>query len=263
MWYRFFYEKVISMYEKACRFFEEFTSQYQIEDDFYEVFTYSRKYIHSKTVVEYMNHLVKGKFQKDHDIQLAKTIAIFHDLGRFTQLEKYHSYNDTITHFDHAKESIRILKEANWFRKNQISKEEESILCCAIYFHNKWQIPSSVQEPWMTYSKLIRDADKLAILSVKEKQPIEKSPISEKVWQSFQNNELVQNKDKKTPTDFIIGTLSFLYDIHYEKSKKLIQEEKMMENWLQRVEGKIPPKQMEEIQKIIKEALEKRKENVR
>ena len=108
------------MYIMAKKFFEEFVSKYNIKEG-NVTNTYYYKYRHTYDVVNMMEKITYNLNEEEKDI--LKTIAIFHDLGRFVQLEKYKAYDDIKSNFDHALESVKVLEENNFFKNNNIKED--------------------------------------------------------------------------------------------------------------------------------------------
>ena len=148
------------MYIMAKKFFEEFVSKYNIKEGNITN-TYYYKYRHTYDVVNMMEKISSDLSEEEKDI--LKTIAIFHDLGRFVQLERYSVYDDVESHFDHALESVKVLEENNFFENNNIEENLKKKMCEAIYYHNKLSITGCSKDA-LEYARYIRDADKLGVL---------------------------------------------------------------------------------------------------
>lgn len=104
----------------------------------------------------------KLNFSKE-DIELATLIGLLHDLGRFEQFRRYHSYVDRET-MDHADYSVVELFDKGLISKFTRRKEDYYIIKFAIKNHNKYQIPDCNDERMFRHANLIRDIDKMDIL---------------------------------------------------------------------------------------------------
>lgn len=249
------------MYEKAINFFEEFVKKFDLKKDQEKIESYSHKYHHTYRVVEKTQELCDLLNLKKEDIEIAKTIAIFHDLGRFNQLKKTKQYNDIKSNFDHAKESTIILKESNWFQNEFITKEMEEIILFAVFNHNKYEIAPTKNEKNLFFAKLIRDADKLVIMAEINENLINSS-ISKEVLKEFQNEKLINRKNIQTSLDSFLGILSFPFDLNFKESIiKLEQDDILKPYWLC-LEKNIDSVLLEELKEIVKKYLEKRKKEV-
>lgn len=93
------------MYTNAKDFFEKFTKKYNIQNEPTEVETFAYKYYHTYRVVKKMEEILAKLNLTEREEEIAKTLAIFHDLGRFVQLEK-------TKHYDILKQNLTMPKKA-------------------------------------------------------------------------------------------------------------------------------------------------------
>ena len=237
------------MEQNAISFFEEFCKFFKIKKEFDMKMTYSHKYYHTYRVLKWMKNIIKKLNLSDNEKELAKTVAIFHDLGRFTQLTRYSKYNDIKTRFDHGKESIDILKQNNWFTQNNIKLKEEKAICFAIYNHNKLKIEKTEDHLSLLLAKLIRDADKLAIIeecyqfdSFGENKSY--GNLSPCIKRQFIKHHLLNAKDINTKEDEICYYIAYIFDLNFKVSLKLIKEKYLLEPYFTLL-GQTSSKQIE------------------
>ena len=219
------------MFESAKSFFETFSHDYLAKEK--DKYLFQVKYNHTYQVVEYTKELVESLGWDSKKQELAFTIAIFHDLGRFVQAKQFKRFHDAQDSFDHAKESVQILKRQDWFFQNNISKEDEDIICFAIYHHNKLSLPEE-ETPRMEAAKLIRDTDKLANLkSVSCTHDVETNPAEKKILpenlELYFRNQCIPKKNQVSALDHVLLQICFLYDFNYKESVRLCMEEHLFE----------------------------------
>ena len=101
------------------------------------------------------------------NIELAKLIALLHDIGRFEQVKQTNDFLDS-NNFDHANYGVKVLFEDKLIRKFIENNEYDNIIKKAIYNHNKYKIEENLNDAELLHSKIIRDADKLDNFRVKE-----------------------------------------------------------------------------------------------
>lgn len=172
---------------------------------------------------------------------LAKVSALFHDIGRFEQFTRYNTFDDSISE-NHAKLSTKILKEENFL--SILSNSEREIIIDSIIVHNMFKIPNHYSKDTLLLSKIVRDADKLDILKVvtdyyavmdKEKNPAIEHNLpptnqySKFIVQDILNNRNSENKYMKTCNDIRLMKLTWLFDINFPITLKLISERKYIE----------------------------------
>ena len=188
--------------EEIIEKYKEYIDKFKESD-----FRISHKWYHSLRVMEIMQLLSKYLKQDTKDYFLASIIGLFHDYGRFYQLDNYHTYQDTV--FDHGNYGAHELIE-NHKIKNFIDEElEEQVIYDAIKNHNKYSIQLNLAERNLLFSKMIRDADKLDILESITIEFIklndDDSEINDEVRKCFDNHKLLLSNLKITSNDRIIG----------------------------------------------------------
>lgn len=221
---------VDSMKEKAKAFFEDYCKKYEIkkEDDFKS--TISHKYFHTYRVVSWIEKLANELNLSSKQKDIAITTAIFHDLGRFVQFDQDHNYNNIKSGFDHAKESIKLLKEKDWYQKNHIDSKMQYIIEFAIFNHNKLQIQKGEAEE-VFFAKLLRDADKLAVLEEGYITSIGKMEASKEVIMNFQKQRLVDYHLCQNALDECISEMAFVFDLNFEPSKEFVIKKDLLKKY--------------------------------
>ncbi len=249
------------MSQKAIIFFEDFVKQFDLEKDKSNIESYYHKYHHTYRVMNKIEKLGHLLHLNQEEMELAKTIAIFHDLGRFHQLKKTNQYDDLKTSFDHAKESIFILEENNWFINEAISEEIKEVISFAILNHNQYEIEKTQNETSYYFAKLLRDADKLVIMTEMNLE-LKDSSVSKEVLQEFQKEMLIHRQNIQTPLDTILGYLGFLFDLNFKETIVLLEQEKISESYWLCLEKNLDFNTFHELQEIVNKYLEKRKKEM-
>lgn len=141
--------------------FEDYTNRFPSEDA--EVgANLSYKKEHSLRVRDHMQTLGRDLKLDGNQMFLAEVIGLFHDVGRFEQYVKYHTFKDHQSE-DHAKLGLSILDREQIF-SGRLSDLEREFILTAIGNHNQRVIQENVEGDNLLFCKLIRDADKLDIL---------------------------------------------------------------------------------------------------
>lgn len=176
----------------------------------------------------------------NNDMYIAETIGILHDVGRFTQMKNYKTFMDYETK-DHADLGIEVIDRKNLLEHTEA--EEKNIILKAIKYHNKFKIPDYEDEKVLLFSKLIRDADKLDILNAHTKyyekrqyckdDKLEVFPdedyYNEDIVYDILNNRNARPGSFKTLNDIKLLRLSWIFDINFKPSIKLIKENRYVE----------------------------------
>ena len=251
---------------KAQESFKEYLKDYDIEDGNIKL-----KIKHTYEVVNKSEYISKGLGLNQENIELAKLIALLHDIGRFEQVKQTNDFLDS-KDFDHANYGVKVLFENNLIRKFIENNKYDNIIKKAIYNHNKYKIEENLNDAELLHSKIIRDADKLDNFRVKETEhfsnifPSKYNPktinfesISPKVYNDFMSQKCIKLEDRQTQIDFWVCVIAFIFDLNFDISLKYVKENNYIDILIDRIEYKndITKQKMEDIRKCAKEYLER------
>ena len=105
------------------------------------------------------------------DMELAKLIALLHDIGRFEQLKRFNSFEaDTM---DHATYGVKVLFEEGMIRQFIEEDTWDDVIRTAIAKHSDYELTGITDERTLLHARLIRDADKLDNCRVKLEDAME------------------------------------------------------------------------------------------
>ena len=213
--------------ENAKKEFVIYTSQFNTKE-----INIQRKIGHSIRVMEISKKIATKIGLDEEEVQLATLIGLLHDIARFEQFTKYHTFRDRES-IDHGKYGVELLEQNNTLRKYIKEEKYDTIIKKAIRNHNQYGFIENLNEKELMFSKIIKDADKIDILyqgtqmfwkKNEEKEDIKNSQISKEVWEQWKEGKLIENKFKNNSLDYLIGMISFIYDIFLEESKAIIKE---------------------------------------
>ena len=214
--------------------FDKYVNEfYKYGDDFRK--NIKLKYDHSIRVGQEVLLLSEKTGLEQFKIPTAHTIALFHDVGRFYQLEKYGTYADKDSD-DHAKIGLEIIHKYGVF--DFADPKTKVLMLTAISYHNKMAIPGNINGETLRFCKLIRDADKLDILNVcldywentAERNTVLELSLkdapgySKAVFDSVFSGEIARITDMQTINDFKLLQLGWLYDINFNETLQIMKE---------------------------------------
>ena len=208
------------------KYLENFDSQYGKID---------LKIRHTYGVVKASEYIANKLNLNNEDIELAKLIALLHDIGRFEQIRQSDSFIDN-KDMDHA-----ILGNDILFKNNLIidfieDTQYDNIISKAILNHNRLYIEDGLTERELLHAKIIRDADKTDNFRVKaeedfeniidnsSKDILENDIISENIFNDFMNSKIIVREDRKTYMDFWVSYIAFIFDYNYKFVLEYIKE---------------------------------------
>ncbi len=165
----------------------------------------------------------------DEELRLAEVLALFHDVGRFSQYAKYGTFSDRRS-CDHAALSVKVLLENGVL--DPLEPSERDLVCRAISYHNRASLPDGESERCIFFSKLLRDADKLDIWAVLldyyyrremggdrnealELDLRDTPDITEAVFLDILAGEIVKAKNLRCLNDFKLLQASWIFDLNF------------------------------------------------
>lgn len=240
----------------ARKSFQDYLSAYDVADDKIKL-----KKVHTFCVVKAAEYITFRENVSKEDEELALLIALLHDIGRFEQLKKYNSYDDTI--MDHAKFGVQILFDEGKIRDFIKTEKYDEIIREAIYWHSAYQLPDMENQQILLHCKLIRDADKLDNFRVKatesleahfdvSKEVVETEEVSDNILEAIREKRSILREERTTHLDMWISYLAFIFDLNFSSSFQYIQEHDYINTNINRMNYKNPKtrERMEEIREI-------------
>lgn len=248
--------------EKAIKEFYKYTNQFDTKNP-----NIQRKIGHSIRVMQLSKKMaIKEELTKE-EIEVATLIGLLHDIGRFEQYTKYKTYKDKVS-IDHGDLGVEILFDKGKIKNFITDEKYYNIIKKAIKNHNKYELETKdISNKEEMFCKIIRDADKIDILYQGteifwkgQEEIVEEESISEKVWKSFLEKRLIDNQIRKTQIDQMIRIISFIYDINFKESYKIIKEKNYINQIINRFNYKDEEtkQKMKEIQNIVEKYLEEK-----
>lgn len=221
---------------------------------------------HTYGVVNASEYIAKELSLENDDIELAKLIALLHDIGRFEQIKKFDCFIDNKT-IDHAILGNKILFENNLIRNFVANMQYDTIISKAILNHNKLNIENNLNDRELLHAKIIRDADKTDNFRVKatddfenimdnaSKEILENDIISDEIFNNFLESKVIVSEDRKTYMDFWVSYIAFIFDFNFKAGLRYIQKEDYINKIVNRLNYKnIDTK--EKMKKIQKHAIQ-------
>lgn len=219
------------------REFDNYTSKFDMNNGLTKL-----KYNHSYRVSNLMTYLA-DKYECDYyDIDLAKTIGLLHDIGRFEQIKSFDTLSDINT-MDHADFGEYLLFEKNLIDRFSSNKKDYGVISKAVKYHNKYDFDSSkMTDREKFFINMIRDADKIDIFNIwanlDEIEIYSVGKVSDEVKDDFYSHRMIHNEFKKTEADKVVGTLSYLFDINSSISYQYIKDNNFVDNLYERIDNK-------------------------
>ena len=239
--------------------FKEYVKNYDPEDKQVKL-----KIEHIERVSQLAKQMAEKLKLDEEDIKLAELIGLLHDIARFEQYTKYHTFKDAES-IDHGDLGAEILKKD--IKKYIETDEYDELIQLAVKSHNKYKIQEGLTQKQEMFAKIIRDADKLDILYEStcmfwkgRENLVEESKITPEIIEEFKRNEPVDIRYRKTPVDEIVSVVAFIFDINYGTSFEILKRENYINKIIDRYNmiDKNTKEQLEYIKNIASEYIEQK-----
>ncbi len=220
------------------------------------------KIAHTYRVTETAKKIAEEMNLSEEQIKLAELIGLLHDIGRFEQLKRYDTFNDSES-INHAEFGASLLEENNFINEFCKDKKSQNIILTAIRNHNKYKIDDTLEGESLLQSKIIRDADKIDILNLMtfekfetlfKKDEIIDEKISEQILKDFFNAKQTNRQYVKTDMDNWTLDIGMIFDINFKPSFKILKEK----DYINKIIDRTKTDEMEQIRKFANNYIEEK-----
>ena len=206
---------------------------------------------HTYRVATLCEKIAKSIGMNSKDCDFAWTIGMLHDIGRFEQIKRFGTFNDSLS-VDHANFGADLLFSdglINSFFKDYKEKQVEYkrklfILEKAIRNHSAYVIDDGLDEETTIFSNIIRDADKIDILRVNIDTPLEdiynvtteelkNSEVSDSVMKNFDEHRAILRSNKHTAIDNLVGHIALTFELVFPISFDIVLEQGYLQQMLE------------------------------
>jgi hypothetical protein len=166
--------------------------------------------------------------------QLTHLAALFHDVGRFTQYAKFHTFNDRNS-ANHAALSVKVLRKTEAL--TTLRPEHRSMVLGAIFMHNRRSVPARLPFELNMMTRIVRDADKLDIFPVLIAHFLPHAPVNgvvtldlkphptaytEEIFQSVRSRRTCKYEEMVWMNDLKLLVCSWVYDLNFPVSRGIV-----------------------------------------
>lgn len=220
--------------QEIVTWFEAYTSPF-LENESIS-FAVNLKLEHIAQVRVEMEALCRSISLPDEDRRLALAIARLHDVGRFPQIARYGTLSDSRSE-NHATLALKAIEQAGLL--DYLTAREARTIRIAIANHNRPILKDDLDSRTHLFCQLIRDADKLDIWRVFLETDAKGSQadkdtlfhdyprvpeISEAILTPILDGKAAAYSDIASRNDFRILTLSWVFDLNFPHSRKVVIE---------------------------------------
>lgn len=250
--------------EKAKKEFDNYARNYDLEDE-----TINIKYYHIYRVMDIAGQIAQSLNLSEEEINLAKIIGLLHDIARFEQYRRFHTFSD-IKSIDHGDYGAEILKQNDFIRKFVETDQYDNIILKAVKNHNKFKIEEGLTEKELLFSKIVRDADKIDIYfeiytmfyqDPEDIEAVEESTIRDEYMERILKNEDIERKMDNNVMDQFLILLCFVFDYNFKYSFEIMYREDYINKMLERFNFKNndTKEKMEKIREVLNNYIQTKK----
>jgi len=120
---------------------------------------------HTLHVVEDAKRIMAGEAWSEEAYVLGEACALFHDVGRYSQLKEFGTFQD-VKSINHAVRGVEVIRAEHLLEGSE--EAEQSRILTSVALHNKKSVPETLDPETARLVHLVRDADKLDIFRVLE-----------------------------------------------------------------------------------------------
>lgn len=234
---------------KYLKVFNDYVKNYDLTDP-----NIMQKYHHSLRVMERAKEIARSLNLCSKEIELATLCGLFHDIARFYQWTKYHTYKD-FKSIDHGDYGVVILQESHLIEKLTKEKSKQEMILNSVKYHNKIEIPQLDPKTTLLI-KVIRDADKLDILETQGiKINDEQMILKKELLASIFKKKICPITKVKTDTDQILRHLSWVFDLNFNYSYHYLKEKEIVTHKFQLLELYGETEEINHLKKFIQEGM--------
>lgn len=188
------------------------------------------KIIHTWEVVRAGFDITGGDTSFEWNKNQVGTVCLLHDIARFDQA-LLGSLSDIQTKYDHATEGSKMITEHVFSSFESVGVDKKSVVE-SVFCHSRYGYLGND-----VYAKLIRDADKLALLrampeiiAAKIEGFVDKG-VTEAALRAYKNGKMVHNEDMITRADMFLAWLGWESDFNFSRTDKYFVDEGIKE-WM-------------------------------
>jgi hypothetical protein len=222
--------------------FRDYVDRYRMDGALHPM--HQLKLEHTIRVAADARAISAGLNWPEEEVCLAEAVGLFHDVARFPQFKQYRSFSDTDT-VDHGDLGVQTLEKEKLL--DGVAAEPRALILHSVQYHNKKDLPSSLTAHEEKHLRLIRDADRLDIFfvcwdSIKTGHIHDhpeiimnidfNGPPTPAVLEQFERGEKIDYRCMKSMADRFILQLSWIHDLSYASTKRLVRERGILDKFI-------------------------------
>jgi hypothetical protein len=225
--------------DKLKNWFEIYSGSFLGSDEFVNHHIQMKRE-HTWRTCEEILYLANSLSLEENQKRIAETVALLHDIGRFSQFAAFRTYNDSKS-VNHCALGIDVLRREGVLES--VDEQERSWVEAAIAHHGQKSLPENLNGRALLFLKLIRDADKLDIFRIVIERYRKKAEdtgemllelpdepsISPEVLEAVMAGRPIEYNRLRTLNDFKLCQIGWVYDMNFAASLKKLESCNMLD----------------------------------
>lgn len=210
------------------------------------------KFQHSMKVLENARCIVEGEKFDAPTARLCLLAALYHDVGRFEQYLRYHTFRDRES-CNHGQMGVRILKSQGCLENER--PETRKLVMAAVGMHNRFALPAHTAPLVAKVTNVVRDADKLDILRIMDEhlsgpapynptvvlqQPDDPTIASEAVLRAVFEHRVAAYAALRCVNDFRLLLGTWFFDLHFATCRRKFLQDGYVHSLLRHMPDTVP-----------------------
>jgi HD superfamily phosphohydrolase YqeK len=207
---------------------------------------------HTMKVLENARCIVEGERFDAPTTRLCLLAALYHDVGRFEQYLRYHTFRDRES-CNHGQMGVRILKAQACLEHE--NPETRKLVMAAVGMHNRFALPAHTPPMVALVTNVVRDADKLDILRIMDEhlsgsvsynptvvlqQPDDPTVVSEAVVRAVFEHRVAAYAALSCVNDFRLLLGTWFFDLHFATCRRRFLQDGYVHNLLRHMPDTVP-----------------------
>lgn len=247
--------------ERAEKAFNSYVEKYNSNDGKVKL-----KIFHTYRVSKICEEISSNLGFTKEDIDISYLTGLLHDIGRFEQIRRYGTFNDSKS-CNHAELGVEVLFKEGRIRDFIDDDSCDDLIETVIRCHNLYEIPDDLSDRTKGFVKILRDADKIDIFRVDVTEPIidvygyskdelYNSLISKEVMETFIKKQTIVRDTRKTAIDNHISFIAFVFGIYYDESIKIALKQGYLDKLINfKSNNEITNREFVKVREVVKEYL--------
>lgn len=214
--------------------FLQYISAYNLDDQ-----QTALKVEHSYKVAALCEEIAAKSGMAPADVDLAWLCGLIHDIGRFEQIRRYGTFNDSKS-MSHALLGAAVLRgEYEGLADGRLERflmepADEQLVLKAVELHSNLVLPDGLSSRERTFCELLRDADKVDIIRVfgnsscqtvlrlTEREFLNGS-ISDEAMEGFAEHRCLGPADRRANLDGLVGVICLQFELANESASSALR----------------------------------------